>query len=208
MQKAEGRRQNHGEVFNAILASALALLLPFQLAYADGGTLRLSQRCEDCRVSVFTSPGAPCVGPMDISVLVQDAATGQIRDDMPAVVRLRSIELPGLTLQQKATAGAATNKLFHAAVIDVPEAGKWRAEILVGNESYSTSDGDRNFPTLAFDFDVASLPAEWLSLAAWLIWPIAVVGIFLAHQVLAARSAPKHLLRAQSRNRQIYVDTI
>jgi len=209
MQTAEGRRQkNHGGIPSAILACALALLLPSRLAYADGGTLRLSQRCGDFQVSVFTSSAAPCVGPIDVSVLIQDAATGQVRDDLPAIVRLHSIELPGLTLEQKATAGAAMNKLFHAAVIDIPKAGKWRAEILIGSTSNPTSDSDGNFPTLAFDFDIASPPTEWLSLSAWLSWPMAVIAMFLAHQILVARSAPKVLLRSQSDNRQNYVDTI
>src|SRR6478736_1449926 len=71
MQTAEGRRQkNHGGIPSAILACALALLLPSRLAYADGGTLRLSQRCGDFQVSVFTSSAAPCVGPIEVSVLI------------------------------------------------------------------------------------------------------------------------------------------
>jgi len=194
MQNAERRMQNSDGKPLVALACALLLLHP-STALADGGTLRLSQRCGDCQVSVFTSPSAPTVGPIDISVLVQDSATGQIRDDVPAIVRLRSVALPDLKFEREATTDAATNKLFRAAVIDVPEAGRWRAEILVGSGSPSTSDSDRGFPTLAFDFDVASPPAEWLSLAAWLSWPIAVIAVFLAHQIRVARSAPKHLCR-------------
>ena len=160
MQKAEGRRQNGDGRFSAILAGALVLLLHSQSAYADGGTLRLSERSGPWRVSVFTSPAVPNVGPIDISTLVQDAATGRVCDDVPVIVRLQSIERQGLTLEQEAAVSAATNKLFRAAAIDVPEAGKWRAVILVGDESHATSESDRNFPTLAFVFDVAAQPAE------------------------------------------------
>jgi len=196
MQNAECRVQIAGGKLVATLACALVLLLHPSVALADGGTLRLSQRCGPSQVSVFTSPAIPHVGPIDISTLVQDAATGRVRDDVSVVVRFQSIERAGLTLEQDATVSVATNKLFRAAVIEVPEAGKWRAEILVGNQSHSTSDSERIFPTLAFDFDVASQPAAWLSLAIWVSWPMGVVAMFLAHQILVARSAPRHLCRS------------
>ena len=48
-----------------------------EAAWGDGGTVRLS-RCEgDYRISVFTAPTPFRAGPVDISVLVQDAATGE-----------------------------------------------------------------------------------------------------------------------------------
>jgi hypothetical protein len=208
MQRAERRMQNAGGKFVATLACAFVLLLHSSVALADGGTLRLSQRCGPLQVSVFTSPAMPHVGLIDISTLVQDAATGRILDDVPVVVRLQSIELRGLTLEQESTAGAATNKLFRAAAINVPEAGKWRAEILVGVESHSASASDRNFPTLSFDFDVAAPSPQWLSLAAWVGWPVGVIAVFLIHQILVARSFRIHTLRLPSSIRQNYVDTI
>jgi len=208
MQKAEGRTQNVCGRFAAVLGCALALLLHSQLAYADGGTLRLSQRRGQWQISVFTSPAVPSVGPIDISTLVQDASTGRIRDDVPVTVRLQSIEPQGLTLEQEATAGAATNKLFRAALIDLPAAGKWRTEILLGDESHSASANDRNSPTLAFDFDVAPPPAQWLSVAAWVAWPIGVIAVFLLHQILVARSALRHHSLPQAGNRPNHVDTI
>src|SRR5262245_18803978 len=97
---AERSRQNEGGTFVAILACALALLLP-NVALADGGILRLSQRCGAWQVSVFTSPAVPSVGPIDISTLVQDASTGRIRDNVPVTVRLQSIAPQGLTLEQE-----------------------------------------------------------------------------------------------------------
>jgi hypothetical protein len=208
MPNAKCKIQNTGGRFAATLAFALVLFVYSSVAFADGGLLRLSQRCGQWQVSVFTSPAMPRVGPIDISTFVQEVATGHARDDVPVIVRSQSVERPGLTLEQEATASAATNKLFRAAVINIPEAGKWRAEILIGGESHWTSNGDRNFPTLAFDFDVASPPAEWLSLAAWVSWPMGVVAIFLAHQILVVRSASKRLPGSQSGKHQNYVDTV
>jgi hypothetical protein len=194
MQKAERRRQN-GRTFDASLACALALLLPSQLANADGGTLRLSQRFGEFQVSVFTSPAAPCVGSIDVSVLVQDAATGQIRDDVPVSVRLQSMELPALVLEQSASVSAATNKLFRAAVMDIPDRGRWRGEILIAARSPTVPAGERNSPTLAFDFEVAEPAAHWLSVAPWVGWPVGIIALFLGHQCLVANSARKHSFR-------------
>ena len=208
MQNADFRLQNASARLAITLTCALASLLRSNVAVADGGTLRLSQRFGPWRVSVFTSPAVPNVGPIDISTLVQDAATGRVCDDVPMIVRLKSIERPGLTLEQEATVSAATNKLFRAALIDVPETGKWRAEILVGVESLPASDSDRNFPTPTFDFDVAAPPTEWLSLAAWVAWPIVLIAGFLMHQILVTRSACEHSFRLQRSNRQNCVDTI
>src|SRR5438105_4286548 len=76
--------------------------------FADGGTLRAAQRIDNVRVSVFTSPASPRVGLIDVSVLVQDAATGKVLDDVPAQVRLQSLARTDLRLEQTAASAAAT----------------------------------------------------------------------------------------------------
>ena len=68
---------------NATTRSIIPLLLLSAFAIqpsdllADGGTVRLSQRQGGYRITVFTAPTPFRAGPVDISVLVQDAATGQ-----------------------------------------------------------------------------------------------------------------------------------
>src|SRR5580704_18909475 len=44
--------------------------------FADGGTIRLSETKEAYRISAFTSPNPFRAGPVEISVLVQDADSG------------------------------------------------------------------------------------------------------------------------------------
>jgi hypothetical protein len=196
MQKTEGgRRKVEGGGRARIGLCALIVLGTTNLALADGGTLRFSQRRGEFQVSVFTSPSTPSVGPIDVSVLVQDAATGKIRDDVPVIVRLQSIDLHALALEQPATAGAATNKLFRAAVLDVPDPGQWRAEILIGGPSLAVPIRDGNSATLTFDFEVAEPAAHWLSLAPWVGWPIGIIVLFLGHQVVVANSARKNSSR-------------
>ena len=52
-------------------------LHPSSFLRADGGTIRLSEQKGNYRITVFTAPTPLRAGPVDISVLVQEAATGE-----------------------------------------------------------------------------------------------------------------------------------
>lgn len=160
----------------------LSLILYPSLVLADGGTLRLSQRSGDYQVSVFTSPAALRTGPLDISVLVQDAGAGAVRSDVPVSIAISPSEQPALMTRAAATTSAATNKLFRAALFDVPRPGNWTATIVVGESAAGFQPR-----SLAFDFDVAPPPPAWLNLAPWVGWPLIVAGLFVWHQRLASR---------------------
>ncbi len=156
----------------------LSWLLCPAIAAADGGTLRLSQRSGEYQISVFTSPAVLRAGVVDISVLVQDSATGAVRNDVPISVELNPADQPALKLEQPATTSAATNKLFRAALFDVPRSGSWDATV---------STGERQLTSLSFKFEVAPPPPAWLQLAPWVGWPLVLVALFVWHQRLASR---------------------
>ncbi|HEV3259998.1 MAG TPA: hypothetical protein VG013_24230, partial [Gemmataceae bacterium] len=63
---------------NQIAASlffvSLLSLLP-SMAMADGGAIRLSEQKGDYQITVFTAPTPLRAGPVDVSVLIQNAAT-------------------------------------------------------------------------------------------------------------------------------------
>ena len=105
-------------------ATTTWLLVPIGLglwcttALADGGTVRLSQRLGADRITVFTSPTPLRAGPVDVSVLVQDAETGAPIPGAEVEVGLEPLDRPGLATHYPATHRAATNKLFHAALCD------------------------------------------------------------------------------------------
>src|SRR5262245_62779881 len=69
-----------------LLVSSL-ILHPSSLAWADGGVPRLSERVGGYRVSVFTSPTPFRAGPVDVSVLVQDADSGEMLPEVRVIVR-------------------------------------------------------------------------------------------------------------------------
>ena len=162
--------------------------MPPSNLFADGGTLRFSQRQGDLQISVFTSPAVLRVGVVDVSVLVQDAASGRVRNDVPSVVRLQSVEDANLVVERATNSTDATNKLFRAALVDVPRAGDWQVSVLVGQNS--ADDRHRVTNQAAPDFQIAvgpPLPA-WLEISPWISWPFAVAGLFLMHQSIKSRS--------------------
>jgi hypothetical protein len=94
-------------------------------AVADGGALRLSGTAGGYRISVFTAPTPFRAGPVDVSVLVQDASTGNPATQVPVTIRMT--RSGGLALEYPATTAAATNKLFRAAQFELA----WPAPVIV-----------------------------------------------------------------------------
>ena len=91
-----------------VLLSSL-ILHPSSLARADGGAVRLRQRAGGYQIAVFTSPTPFRAGPVDVSVLVQDAATGECVPEAQVTVCLKAPGA-GRVLECPATTEAATNQ--------------------------------------------------------------------------------------------------
>jgi hypothetical protein len=138
-------------------------------AFADGGTLRASRQSGEYRISVFSSPTPLRAGPVDVSVLVQDAATGEVQHDLQvevqAVRRGRAA-----AIRRPATTQAATNKLFHAAQFDLPDPGRW-------NIAVSVDDG-RQTEQVQFAVEAAEPLPPWQTLWPWFTWPALVIVLF------------------------------
>ncbi len=148
-------------------------------ARADAGAIRASETVSGYRVSVFSSPTPLRVGLVDVSVLVQDAATGQPVPDAQVTVRARHRTEPSASVTCAATAAAATNKLFRAAVFELPEPGWWDVEVEIG--------GLREPVRLNFEMEAAERLPTWRSLWPWLAWPAGVVLLYGVHQFLVRR---------------------
>ena len=191
--KAEGgRRKAEGgrcalQRFCIVVAVVIFSVRPSNL-FADGGTLRLSQSKGDLQISVFTSPAVLRVGMIDVSVLIQDAASGKVRIDLPSVVRLQSIEDANLVVECATSATDATNKLFRAALVDVPKAGDWKVQVLVGQNSADDKNIAANQVVPEFQIAVGPPLPAWLEIAPWISWPFAVVGLFFVHQAMKSGS--------------------
>src|SRR5262249_4892869 len=149
---------------------------------AVGGTVRLSERQGPYQVTVFTQP-TPCrAGPVDISLLLQDAATGEVVPDARITVTMTPTSGTARPLMAAAVFGTATNKLLYEAAFSVPEPDLWRVEFSI--------DGRQGAGTMAFELEVL----EPLSFGAsssllWQGWLLVIVALFVVHQVLVRRGA-------------------
>ncbi|HTU90219.1 MAG TPA: FixH family protein [Gemmataceae bacterium] len=164
-----------------VLVLAAVLLHPHGMLHADGGTVRLSQRKGDYRITVFTSPTPLRAGPVDISVFVQDLATGEPVPQARITVRTTPRRPDGKTSYYPATTAAATNKLYQAAVFDLAEQGWWDVEIDI--------EGLREPIAVSFAMEADQpLPRVW-EIAPWIAWPALAIVLFCVHQGLVRRKA-------------------
>ena len=67
-------------------------------------------------------------GPVEVSVLVQDAKTGEAVTDAIVTLRLFPRDNPSEVRQYAATTAAATNKLFYSAPLDCPRRARGRSK--------------------------------------------------------------------------------
>ncbi len=149
------------------------------LARGDGGTLRLWDRQDDYEIAVFTAPTPFVTGPVDISVLVLDSRSGEPVQNAKVVVRVARPSRPGEAVSHLATRGAATNRLFYAALFDLHEPGLWTMEVAI--------EGAEHKAKVQFEVEAAKALPQWLGLWPWVAWPIPVILLYGIHQWLVLR---------------------
>jgi hypothetical protein len=178
-------RSREESMMNRRLQPILGLFLlssliphPSSLARADGGTLRLRERVGNYQVAVFTSPTPFRAGPVDISVLIQDVAAGEHVAEARVTVRLTA-RGSGQVVDYPATTDAASNKLFHAVVFQLPEPGWWDVDVAI--------DGPQGSARIRFAVEADEALPRWQTLWPWFGWPVLAVGLFGIHQVLVRR---------------------
>ncbi len=142
--------------------------------HADGGAIRLSERRGGFRISAFTSPTPPRAGLVDISVFVQDAATGEPIAERAIEVCATQRTHPQDAIRLSATTAAATNKLFQAAVFELPESGWWDVTLHI--------EGLSDPVEVSFEMLLDEpLPRLW-EIMPWIAWPIVPILCFLLYQ--------------------------
>ena len=141
------------------------LLLSAAPLFADGGAVQLQRQSGSFLVTVFASPVPARVGPVDISVLVQDRASLN-----PVLNAIVSVQIDDATIP--ATHAQAQNKLLYAATVKAKSPGPLHYSVSVLHESLED--------TLQVDPPAANLEAYWPYLAL----PPLAAALFIAHQLL------------------------
>jgi hypothetical protein len=148
-------------------------------ARADGGELRYSGVKGGYRIAIFTAPVPLRAGSLDVSVLVQDAATGRARPDVPVTVSVHPASWPCCRDCRPATEEAATNKLFRAATFELIRPGRCQVEVVVGDPPLAGP--------VSFEVEVGDPLPAWVELAPWVGWPIAALALSGIHRWLVSR---------------------
>jgi hypothetical protein len=146
------------------------------IAAADGGRVVLSQRQGGYQITVFVSPDPPRAGPVDISVMLQNAVSGEPITDGQIDLTLTPRDRISPSISASATSAAATNKLLRAAIVELPTAGAWDAEIQIA--------GDGGPATVRFSLEAGQPLPRWLTVWPWFSWPLGAVILFAAHRRL------------------------
>lgn len=167
----------------AALALAVALVAPTlrpPAARADGGVVRARADRGTLTITLFTSPTPLRVGEADVSVLVQDRASGAVLFDAAVEVRLESLDGAAATPSVQLSRQAATNKFLQAATVRLAAPGRFRllATVQRGDERAA----------VAAEVEVAPPLPALLALWPYLALPPVVVGFFLIHRWLRRRS--------------------
>jgi hypothetical protein len=158
---------------------AFLTLHPSSFLWADGGTMRLSEQKGNYRITVFSAPTLVRAGLVDISVLVQDAATGEPVSGAQVVIKSARRGSPEMAVHHHATTEAATNKLLYAAVFDLPEPGWYSLEVSL--------NGALGQAQVHFDLEAAEPLPPWLAMAPWVGWPVLAIVLFGVHQLLVRK---------------------
>jgi hypothetical protein len=158
----------------SLLLSA-PILHPSSLLLADGGTVRSSQQQGNYQIAVLTMPTPLRAGPIDISVLVQNAGTHELVLDGQVGLKLTPRGHAGGSISQLATAEAATNKLFRAAHFKLPESGWWDVDVSI--------DGPLGEAGTRFEMQVAEPLPAWQAIWPWFAWPALVISLFVVHEI-------------------------
>lgn len=168
---------------------------------ADGGTVQFSVVNRGLRVSIFTDPGIPSAGPLDLSALIQDAAThaavldaevhASLTPETPATPTAPAWAPPLCAANGTSNLQSfrldhrrAQNRLYYAALVQIPAGGRWRLRV----------DVHRGTEAVAVDgaLQVRDQVAPWTSYWHLFLFPPLAIGLFAAVQCRRAwRSGPR-----------------
>lgn len=162
-----------------LLIAIVLSLLSISHALADGGAVQFSQRAGDLNITVMTDPTPLRVGAIDLSILTQNARSGEIANTYRTIVILRQMDEPALLIRAEATTSAATNKLLRSAKIELPRPGRWHLEIQHPDIVPAIQ--------VSGELQVADKPPRWRQAAGWIMIPFVPIGMYIVGELLAAR---------------------
>jgi len=165
---------------NPKLLWPVAIILAQTTALADGGTVQLRKEAGPFVITVFTAPAPLSVGPVDMSLLLQNRNGLEPVLDASVSLILRS-EASGTEIQARPTREQAQNKLLFAAPVTLAESGKWQLDVTI------LRNGERTEATGTIDVS----PAFEMASSYWgyIAFPPLVIVAFVVRERLIRRMA-------------------
>ena len=152
-----------------LLLLMCVLLAATHAALADGGRLQMRTDAGPFTVSLFTIPDTLTAGPADLSVLVQDAASGDVL--MDAAVTLTLTDPTGAPLVVHPSHAQATNQLLQAAQVSLKAPGKWRVHVAVVHGTQGAA--------CATELEVAGRSSQWGTIWFFALLPLQSMHTFV-----------------------------
>ena len=155
-------------------------------AHADGGRLQMRQAAGPFVVSLFSTPESLAVGPADLSVMVEEQASGEVLLDADVVIILTSEDGGSAPVIAHLSHAHATNRLLQDAVVQLPHAGHWHAVIHVREAGRDA--------TTSTVLTVANYSARRGTVWFFAILPICAVALFAWVQLAKQRARRRRTL--------------
>ncbi len=156
---------------------ALSLVALATTARAGQGTVQFVQTDGPFVVTVFTAPSPLRAGPVDVSVMAQNRLDQRPVLDGQVLVELQSKN--GVVVRAEALRGQAENDLLYAALINVPESGRWVLNVTINRE--------HELAKISGSITVDSARGCWFSNWRSLALPSIVIVLFVLNQWLKRR---------------------
>jgi hypothetical protein len=166
-----------------ILAAWLMLVIGVTAARADGGAMLLHQDAGAFTITLFAAPQPLHTGAADLSVMVQDRSNGEVLLD-PVIDLTVAPQAASATPQTvHLSRGQASNRLLQASTVHFSAAGKWRLTLAVRRGSETA----QLVTECTVEPDHSRVTLVWF----YVLWPVAIILLFVIHQVLQLRSEGK-----------------
>ena len=158
---------------------ATGTMFAVSLAHADGGAVCLREGLGAFLVTVFVAPQPIQVGPIDVSVLVQDRQTGAVILDAKVDLALRRGD-GGPEFLAHATREQSTNKLLKSVRVGLPTSGAWGLRVFVSH--------GREESVFATILPVSRAAPRLAAVWPLLLLPPLAIALFALHQTLSSRT--------------------
>ena len=162
------------------LLLAVVLACVASAAHADGGRLQMRQAAGSFVVSLFTTPESLGVGQADLSVMVEEGSNVLLNPDV--TVTLTPEDGGGAPVVAHLSHVHATNRLLQDAVVELPQAGRWRVAVRVRDAGREAS--------AATELTVASYSARRRTIWTFLLLPVCAMALFAWVRLLKRRKVP------------------